>query len=120
MKKLFALRGAVQCENTKEDICTQVGLMYNELLSKNKLKEDDLVSVIFSVTNDLDAVNPATALRSTGRAGGDMSLFSAQEPMCANSVERIIRVIIHCYLDEGSKPNHVYLNGAQVLRPDRK
>jgi chorismate mutase len=48
-----------------------------------------------------------------------MALFSVQEPYCKNSVERIIRVIIHCYLDEGSKVRHVYRNGAEVLRPDR-
>ena len=120
MKRLYALRGAVQCENKKDDICTQIGLMYNELLSNNKLNEDEIVSVIFSVTDDLNAINPSTALRSTGKGGGDMSLFSVQEPECVNSVERIVRVIIHCYLDEGSKPYHVYLNGAEVLRPDRK
>ena len=58
MKKLFALRGASQCENTKEDICRQTGVMFDELLCKNKLEESAIVSVIFSVTSDLDAVNP--------------------------------------------------------------
>jgi len=119
MKKLYALRGAVQCENTEEDIRRQIGFMYDEMLKKNNLEEKDVVSVIFSVTRDLDAANPCSALRKEGRGVGDTALFSVQEPQCKNSVERIIRVIIHCYLEEGSKVHHIYRNGAEVLRPDR-
>lgn len=118
MKRLFALRGATQCENTTEDICGQVKLMYDELLSENKLSEDEIVSVIFSITSDLTAANPSAALRKTGR-GKDLSLFSAVEPEHKGSLERTVRVLIHCYLDEGSTVRHVYRNGAEVLRPDR-
>jgi len=118
MKRLYALRGAVQCVNKVEDICEQVSLMYDELLSLNKLDEDDIVSVLFSVTDDLYSINPCTALRKSGRAG-NLSLFSSREPVYRNSLERIVRVLIHCYLEEGSKPCHVYRNGAEVLRPDR-
>ncbi|MCL2277419.1 MAG: chorismate mutase [Treponema sp.] len=119
MKKVFALRGAVQCENTVKDISDQVTEMYDRLLQGNKLAENDIISVIFSVTQDLNAVNPCSALRKNSRAG-ELSLFSAAEPECKNSVERIIRVMIHCYLEEGAKLNHVYINGAEVLRPDRR
>jgi len=119
VKKLFALRGAVQCENKEDDIITHVTSMYDELLKSNRLEEDDIVSVIFSVTNDLNAISPCTALRRANRAGGSMALFASQEPEIKNSLERTVRVIIHCYLEEDSKPNHVYLNGAEVLRPDR-
>ncbi|MCL2809988.1 MAG: chorismate mutase [Treponema sp.] len=118
MKKLFALRGAVQCENTVDDICLRITQMYDELLLKNNLEEKDIVSVIFSITGDLDIINPCTALRKSGRAG-ELSLFSTLEPESKNSVERIIRVIIHCYLDEDAVLKHVYINGAEVLRPDR-
>ena len=118
MKRIYALRGAVQCENTEDDICRQIGLMYNELLNLNKLEEGDIVSVMFSVTEDLSAINPCTALRKNGRAA-ELALFSMQEPKTKNYLERVIRVIIHCYLDEGAKASHVYCNGAEVLRPDR-
>ncbi|MCL1955289.1 MAG: chorismate mutase [Spirochaetes bacterium] len=118
MKRLYALRGATQCDNTVNDICEKVAIMYDELLSANKLDEDEIVSVIFSVTDDLTAVNPCAALRKGGRAG-ELALFSAQEPESQVSLERTIRVLVHCYLDEGSKPRHVYRNGAEVLRPDR-
>ncbi|WP_461257329.1 chorismate mutase [Treponema sp. R80B11-R83G3] len=116
MKKLYALRGAVQCENTTDDMILQIGLMYGDLLNMNKLEEADIVSVMFSVTDDLYAINPCTALRRGGRAG-ELSLFSTQEPKSKNSLERVVRVLIHCYLDEGTVIRHVYLNGAEVLLP---
>jgi len=120
MKRLYALRGAVQCENTADDMRRQIGQMYDELLSLNSLKDEDIVSIIFSVTRDLDAINPCTALRKYGRACGDEALFSAQEPECENSLARSVRVIIHCYMEEGAKVRHVYRNGAEVLRKDRQ
>jgi len=119
MKKLFALRGATQCENTVKDICDKIAVLYDELLSKNKLDEKDIVSVIFSVTDDLNEVNPSCALRKTGR-GGDLALFSVREAQSRGDLERTLRAIIHCYLEDGSAPHHVYQNGAEVLRPDRK
>jgi len=90
MKRLYALRGASQCENTEKDICEQIALMYDELLSANELDEDGIVSVIFSVTSDLDAVNPCSALRKSGRATGDTALFSVQEPESRGRIERIV------------------------------
>jgi len=118
VNKLFALRGAAMCENSIEDICRQISVMYDELLRVNKLEEKDIVSVIFSVTKDLDAVNPCAALRKSGRAK-ELSLFSCIEPDCMGSLERTVRVLVQCYLDEYAKVQHVYRNGAEVLRPDR-
>ena len=117
-KRLFGLRGAVRCINDPLDIKKQTIAMYDELLSENQLKEEDIVSVIFSVTKDLDAENPASALRSEGRAG-ETALFVCQEAYFQGNLERVIRILIHCYLDISKKPVHVYLNGAEVLRPDR-
>jgi len=118
-KRLFALRGAVQCLNDPEDIQKQVTAMYDELLLKNELGEEDIVSIVFSVTSDLDAKNPASALRQEGRAG-EAALFVTQEARTRGGMERVIRVLIHCYLDASRKPVHVYRNGAEALRPDRK
>jgi chorismate mutase len=117
-KRLFALRGATQCKNEGGDIAEQVGRLYDELLARNSLAEPDIVSIVFSVTADLDALNPATGLRRYGRAG-EASLFAVQEAAAQGSLERTIRVIIHCYLAEGARVQHVYRNGAEVLRPDR-
>jgi chorismate mutase len=116
-KRLFALRGAVQCENQCTDISEQVRLLYDEILSRNGLDEKAIISVIFSVTPDLDALNPATALRKSGR-GGDLALFALQEAPSQGGLPRIIRVLIHCYMEESAAPRHVYRNGARALRPD--
>ncbi|MDR3247218.1 MAG: chorismate mutase [Treponema sp.] len=117
MKRLYALRGAAQSLNTEDDICRQVSALYDQLLEENQLQEPDIVSLVFSVTPDLDAKNPAAALRKTGRGGG-LSLFCVQEANAVGSLERSIRALLHCYLEEGSAPRHVYRNGAEVLRPD--
>ena len=116
-KRLFALRGATQCLNSGEDIQKQIVKTYDELILQNNLAVKDIVSVIFSVTDDLDAKNPATALREEGRAG-DTALFVSREAHFIGSLGRVIRFLIHCYLDAERIPVHVYRNGAEILRPD--
>jgi chorismate mutase len=117
-KRLYALRGAVQCRNEADDIARETAALYAELLKKNGLGEEDPVSIFFSVTPDLDALNPAAALRRAGYAQ-EAALFVLQEAVTRGSLERVVRVLIHCYMDEGSHPHHVYRNGAEILRPDR-
>jgi chorismate mutase len=117
-KRLFALRGAAQCKNEPEDITEQVGRLYDEILARNNVAEPDIVSILFSITADLDALNPATGLRRYGRAG-EASLFVVQEAAAQGGLPRTVRVMIHCYLDEDARIRHVYRNGAEVLRPDR-
>lgn len=118
MKRLYGLRGAIRCSNDAEDITLRVVELYDELLVRNGLAEEGVVSLVFSVTKDLTALNPAAALRRGGRAG-DLALFSVAEPEVEGALSGVIRTLIHCYLSEGSSPRHVYLNGAEVLRPDR-
>lgn len=118
-KRLFALRGATRCLNEEGDMRKQVTALYDELLGINRLKEEDLVSVIFSLTGDLDAFNPASALRREGRAA-EAALFVTQEADVRGGLERTVRLLIHCYLEKGVRPAHIYRNGAEILRPDRK
>ncbi|GMO55402.1 MAG: chorismate mutase [Termitinemataceae bacterium] len=119
MKKLFAIRGATQCKNEAQDIKENISTLYDALISANGLCEDDIVSLQFSITSDLTAANPAQALRESGR-GANLSLFCSQEPLCVNSLPRTVRFLLHCYLDEGFLIKHIYQNGAEVLRPDRR
>ena len=116
--RLFALRGASRCGNTEDDIRKQVCQLYDCLLEKNCLAEEDIVSVIFSQTGDLDALNSAAALRQSGRAG-DLALFAVREAETRDALPLTIRILVHCYLPEEAKPCHIYRNGAEVLRPDR-
>jgi chorismate mutase len=117
-KRLRALRGAACCRNDEADIAAQTCALYDELLERNGLDEGDLVSLTFSMTGDLDAKNPAAALRASGRAG-DLALFVCAEAPVKGGLPRTIRALVHCYLPEGAAPRHVYRNGAEILRPDR-
>jgi chorismate mutase len=118
MKKVYALRGAAQCLNTEADIQKQIASVYDAMLEQNSLDESDIISLVFSVTDDLTALNPAAALRRSGR-GLDLALFSVQEPLCDHSLQRTVRFLLHCYLEEGCTVRHIYQNGAETLRPDR-
>ncbi|HCC36691.1 MAG TPA: chorismate mutase, partial [Treponema sp.] len=109
-KKLYALRGAVRCQNDAGDMGRQVSLLYDSLLMQNNLVEDDIVSLIFSVTSDLTAANPAAVLRGAGKAG-NLALFAVQEAFCEGGLPGVVRALIHCYLPEGAVPVHVYRNG---------
>jgi chorismate mutase len=117
-KKLIALRGACQAENNSDDMVKQVCALYDELLGQNKLCESDIVSIVFSLTPDLDEKNPAAALRQGGKAK-DLALFAVQEAVVKGSLPRCVRILIHAYADENVMLHHVYCNGAEVLRPDR-
>ncbi len=114
-KRLFAVRGAVCCENTRESIAERVPELYLKLCSINNIPEQDMVSVVFSVTSDLNVLNPATALRIAGYAV-EVPLFACAEPFIHEGLSKVIRVLITFYGDKPPQP--VYIHGAEVLRPD--
>ena len=114
-KRLYAVRGAVCTQDTVEDIIQNTKLLYQTLIEKNHLSEQDIVSIQFTTTPDLTVLNPASALRKAGFAS-DVPLFCSCEPVFKGSLERVIRVLITAYSD--CKMESAYLNGAQVLRPD--
>lgn len=119
-KRLYGIRGATGAENSKESIQNNVCEMCLEIFRKNGLKAEDFVSIQFTSTVDLDQMNPAAALR-RGQTEFDVSaipLFCSQEPEIVASPERMIRVLVTVYMDEGSVPEHVYINGGEKLRPD--
>ncbi len=118
--RLYGIRGAVCTKNTAEDIIKNVGEMCRALFEKNALKAADIVSVQFTVTSDITALNPAAALRRSGIAFdvSSLALFCAVEPAMEKSLPLTIRVLITAYMDDGATARHIYLNGAEVLRPD--
>ncbi len=119
MKKLIAARGAVCSENTPEAITENVCKICNEIVLQNKIKEKDLVSIHFTVTKEINCMNPATALRK-GQTIIDFTktaLFASQEAEITGMMPNVIRVMITAYSKTKNKTN-VYLNGAEKLRPD--
>jgi len=116
--KLRALRGAITCdENSKAEIVTKTQRLVQELLTRNGVAHDDLVSIIFTATDDLTAEFPATAARALGL--GDVPLLCARELAVEHGLARVVRVLVHCYTDRSrSELHHVYLDGARALRDD--
>jgi len=114
-KRLFGIRGAVFAENTREDIGKKVKDLYVQILTQNDLLEEQIVSIQFSITPDLTAVNPASALRQAGCALS-CALFCCAEPAVDNGIPFVIRVLVTAYLDKN--PVSVYIHGAQNLRTD--
>jgi chorismate mutase len=114
-KRLFGIRGAVFAENTREDIGKKVKDLYVQILAQNDLLEEQIVSIQFSITPDLTAVNPASALRQAGCALS-CALFCCAEPAVDNGIPFVIRVLVTAYLDKN--PVSVYIHGAQNLRTD--
>lgn len=118
--KLFAIRGATCAQNTKESITKNTVEMCNKIFLQNNLKTEDIVSIQFTLTSDLDEMNPCAALRQEDSVikPSQVPLFCSQEAFVKNSLKQVIRVLITTYADKNTKPSHVYINGAEVLRPD--
>jgi chorismate mutase len=115
--RLHALRGATTVHANEGDaILDATEALMRAVLERNELAAEDLVSCIFTVTEDLDAEFPAVAARRIGLS--TVPLLCAREIPVPGSLERVIRVLIHCYLREGREPQHVYLNEAARLRLD--
>ncbi len=119
-KRIFAIRGAACSENTKDDIFLNTENLCREIFKKNKIKAEDLISIQFSLTPDLNQLNPATALRkgNTGLDTSKVALFCCQEAVIEGMLEKVIRVMVTVYLDEEAEIFNVYQNGAEKLRPD--
>ncbi len=119
-KKLKAVRGAVCTGNTPESITENVCAMCGRIFSENGIAADDIVSVQFTVTKGITAMNPAAALRK-GSVNIDVSslaLFCASEPDVCGSMENVIRVMVTAYMPADSEKVNIYMNGAEKLRPD--
>jgi chorismate mutase len=115
---LLALRGATTCdEDSKSEIDTKTQRLVREMLDRNSIAHDDIVSIIFTATDDLHAEFPATAARALGL--GDVPLLCARELGIVHGMSRTIRVLMHFYGEhERTQLHHVYLDGARALRDD--
>ncbi len=115
--RLFALRGANSVEaNEANAILEATDALMRELMARNALEPEAMVSCIFTLTEDLDAEFPAVAAR---RLGLDrVPLLCAREVPVPGSLPRVIRVLMHYYAPDGHQPWHVYLGAARGLRGD--
>ena len=90
------------------------------MCERNEIAEDQIVSVVFSVTEDLSAGNPAAGLRKAGFSR--TPLFCVQEARWDGGMHRVIRVLLTArtrrFLRRQGALAHVYMDGAEALRPD--
>jgi chorismate mutase len=115
--RLIALRGANTVRaNEAADILHATDELMRALLERNRLEAADLVSCIFTLTQDLDAEFPAVAAREMGLSR--VPLMCAREIPVPGALERVVRVLVHCYPPVGVEPQHVYLGEARRLRLD--
>jgi chorismate mutase len=115
--RLRALRGAITVEaNDAEAILDATDELVREVMARNSLRPEDLVSCLFTCTEDLNAEFPAVAARRMGLSA--VPLLCAREIDVPGSLPRVIRLLVHCYSDDQAEPTHVYLRDATVLRED--
>ena len=116
---LCALRGATTCNhNSVESITTAVEELLVELVSRNNLIPDQIISVTFSVTADLDACFPASIARQ--KSGWEkIALLDCQQMFVKNDLSKCIRLLAYVSLPNEQKPQNPYLGKAKNLRPDR-
>lgn len=115
--RLFALRGATTVDaNDREKILAATEELLREILERNALSTDDVVSCIFSMTEDLDAEFPAVAARTLGF--NQVPLLCTREIPVPGALPQVIRILMHFYADPAHETKHVYLREAAKLRAD--
>jgi chorismate mutase len=113
-----AVRGAVQVDrNDRSEILAGTTELVSEVMTRNQLSTDDVISVIFTATTDLTAEFPALAARKLGF--GEVPLLCAAEIDVPGALPRVVRLMMHVDTDKArSDIQHVYLRGAAALRVD--
>jgi len=112
-----AVRGAIDLnENSAAEVERASKTLLLEILTRNKIEEKNVISIIFSQTADITAKNPAAALRLTGFS--DTPLFCTQEPEYEGSKLLMLRVLVTFNTKSINSPFPVYLGNAAELRPD--
>lgn len=115
--RLFALRGATTAAtNTEDDILAVTEELVVEVLKRNDLTPNALVSCVFTCTDDLNAQFPAVAARRIGL--NTVPLICAREIDVPGALPRAIRLMLHYYAPADHVPSHVYLRDAVTLRTD--
>jgi len=117
-ERVRALRGAITLDtDSKEQVIERTARLLTTMLERNQVTHEDLVSIVFTATDDIHAEFPAAAARQIGIS--DIPLLCARELSVDGAVGLCIRVLMHLYTEkEPPALRHVYLEGAVPLRTD--
>jgi chorismate mutase len=113
-----ALRGATTVdEDTAEQVSKRVQELVTTMLERNEVDKDALISIVFTATDDIHSIFPATAARGCGL--GDVPLLCARELDIEGGTPRCVRVLMHVSTEKTREElHHIYLEGAHGLRDD--
>jgi chorismate mutase len=116
--RVRALRGATTLEHDERDhLFARTQELIAALLERNDLDEDDLISIVFTATDDVHAAYPAEAAREAGIT--HVPLLCTRELDIDGGIERCVRVLVHAYTPRTPRElRHVYLHDARQLRTD--
>lgn len=112
-----AIRGAITVKkNSDSQIENAAVKLVEEIINRNGLSAESIVFILFTCTSDLDAAYPAAGLRKAGYI--KIPMLCGAEMVVKGSLEKCIRAMVLVNAEEDSKVRHVYLEGAEKLRPD--
>ena len=117
-ERVRALRGAITLDgDTRDQVIEKTAHLVQTMLDRNGVTKTDLISIVFTATDDIRSEFPAAAARSIGIS--DIPLLCARELDVEGAVGRCVRVLMHLYTDKNPADlRHVYLDGAVPLRTD--
>lgn len=118
MSVVRGIRGAITVERDEPGVLLDATeRLLREIVAQNDFAPDDVASALFTLTPDLRSQFPAAAARRMGWTL--VPLLNFTEIGVPGGLERVIRVLIHVNTEKSAREiNHVYLDGARVLRPD--
>jgi chorismate mutase len=115
--RVFALRGAAQADrNDRDSILAATDELLREMIARNELAPERMISCILTCTDDLDAEFPAVAARALGL--DEVPLLCTREIAVPGAMERVIRAMVHYYAPADHTPAHTYVGAARGLRSD--
>ncbi|WP_027363395.1 chorismate mutase [Desulfotruncus alcoholivorax] len=115
------IRGAISVENnTQEAIGAATKRLLRAVMDENRLKTEDIISVTFTLTKDLNAAFPAACAREMP-GWNYIPMLCAVEVDVPGSLNRVLRVLVLADIKAGQREvKHIYLDKAEKLRPDLK
>ena len=120
MEKIICIRGAITVkENAIKEIKDSTIKLLNEIFTQNNIQKEKIINIIFTVTDDLDVLNPATVAREKFKIDS-IPMLCVQEMKVKDGLSKCIRIMIQVGVYRG-KPGdikHIYLGDAITLRPD--
>jgi len=116
--KTRGIRGAITVnKNAKQEILTATQELMGQIITANRLQQEDVAAILFTATGDLDAAYPAEAVREMGWTLTPLMCY--QEMKVKGSLDYCIRVVVLINTNlEQDQIKHIYLKGAMKLRPD--